>query len=167
MRSDIRSSASDIITQAEWTGRSDSPALAGGLILLSWGQHFHWADPCPPLGRRSPPPALALWGFGPESWCQWHQRGCREVNCAATRDDRSCHSIRSRRDRQAPEHNPLCVVKLPGSSASLCSFVKRNQQWQGGKRTLYQWLEGFTGAAKVTTSARGALSASENHGWLK
>lgn len=126
MRSDIRSSASDIITQAEWTGRSDSPALAVGLNLLSWGQHFYWADPCLPLGRRSPPPTSALWGFGPESWCQWHQRGCREVNCAATRDDRSCHSIRSRRDRQAPEHNPPCVVKLPGSSASLCSFVKSN-----------------------------------------
>lgn len=61
MRSDIRSSASDIITQAEWTGHSDSPALAGGLNLLSWGQHFHWADPCLPLGHRSPPlpPRLA------------------------------------------------------------------------------------------------------------
>lgn len=114
MRSDIRSSASDIITQAEWTGRSDSPALAGGLNLLSWGQHFHWADPCLPLGHRSPPPASSRWGFGPESWCQWHQRGRGEVNCAATWDDRSRPSIRSRKDRQAPEHNPTLCWQIPG-----------------------------------------------------
>lgn len=146
MRSDIRSSASDIITQAEWTGRSNSPALAVGLKLLSWGSTFTGLTPACHWATGRPPPTSALWGFGPESWCQWHQRGCGEVNCAATGDDRSCHSIRSRRDRQAPEHNPPCVVKLLCPSASLCSFVKSNEQWQGGKRTLYQWLEGSASA---------------------
>lgn len=131
-------------------------SVLGAALSLSW--------PLPATGAagRPPPPTSALWGFGPESWCQWHQRGCREVNCAATRDDRSCHSIRSGRDRQAPEHNPPCVAKLPGSSASLCSFVKSNWQWQGGKRTLCQSLEGSAGELRARKTAtllvRGALS---------
>lgn len=82
-------------------------------------------------------------GFSPQSWCRSHEQDCWGVNCAATWDDRTCHSIRQHRDRQAPAHNPPCVAnhELVGSSISVSSFVKINQQWQGDKRTLYQWLE--------------------------
>lgn len=107
------------------------PAVLRAALSLGW--------PLPATGAPATP--WALWGPGPRSWCQWHRQDCGEVNCAATWDDRTRHSIRKHRDRQAPAHNPPCVAKLLGSSISVSSFVKTNQQWQGDKRTLYQWLE--------------------------
>lgn len=122
MRSDIRSSASDIITQAERIGRSSCHALAVGLDSLSEGStstrltfacHWHTIHP------------LGSWGLWPQVLVP--QQDCREVNCAATWNDRTRHSIRKRRDRQAPAHNPLCVAnyELLGSSISVSSFVKK------------------------------------------
>lgn len=106
-------------------------AVLRAALLLGW----------PLRATGAPATPWDLWGFGPASWCHWHQWGCGEVNCAATWDDRSCHSIRKPRDRQAPAHNPSCVAELLGSSISVSSFVKSNEEWQGDKRTLYRWLE--------------------------
>lgn len=60
-------------------------AVLRAALLLGW--------PLPATGAPATP--WALWGFGPQSWCQWHQQDCGEVNCAATWDDRTRHSIGS------------------------------------------------------------------------
>lgn len=85
------------------------PAVLGAALSLGWPLPATESPVAP-----TPPPASSRWGFGPESWCQWHQRGRREVNCAATWDDRSRPSIRSCKDRQAPEHNPPLCCHIPG-----------------------------------------------------